>query len=92
MTKATPTTRRCGACKVVKPLTDYAADRSRPLGKMYVCKPCDKARAAARQDLRLTPAQLEARFRRLAKQHARLMVLSRLSIAANPEGAPKHGE
>lgn len=91
MTKATPTTRRCGTCKVVKPLNEFATDRSRPQGRRYVCKSCDKARVTARHDLRLTPAQLEARIRRLAKQHARLAVLSRLSIVAHAESSGQHG-
>ena len=37
-------TRQCSACRKDKPLTDFAVDNSRPLGRTYVCRPCRNER------------------------------------------------
>ncbi|WP_229398195.1 hypothetical protein [Micromonospora okii] len=41
--------KRCGDCGEVRPLFDFAADRSRPDGAQRRCRPCDSARQAARR-------------------------------------------
>lgn len=37
--------RKCSKCKETKPAAEFHADRSRPCGKAYECKPCAIARA-----------------------------------------------
>lgn len=76
MTKATPTTRRCTRCKVEKPLDAFAGDRSRPLGKMYICRVCDGQRHAQKWHLQFwTPERLAERERHIAEVDARLRAL-----------------
>ena len=44
--KAPPkTTRKCYVCKKVKLLIDFAENKSKPLGKDYICRPCSRSKA-----------------------------------------------
>lgn len=76
MIKATPTTRRCNACREEKPLLHFAADRTRPLGRRYVCRACDNKRRADNWHLKFwTPERLAERERHIAEVDARLRAL-----------------
>ncbi len=45
---AAPERKACRSCRVVKPIADYAVDRSRRTGYAGICKVCDCGRASAR--------------------------------------------
>ena len=45
---AAPERKACRSCHVVKPIADYAVDRSRRTGYAGICKACDCGRASAR--------------------------------------------
>ncbi len=45
---AAPERKACRSCRVVKPIVDYAVDRSRRTGYAGICKACDCGRASAR--------------------------------------------
>ncbi len=52
---AAPERKVCRSCRVVKPIADYAIDRSRRTGYAGICKACDCTRSSARYH-RNTPA------------------------------------
>lgn len=41
MAKTAATERRCSRCKEIKPLDAFHNDKNKPLGKCYLCKPCN---------------------------------------------------
>ena len=45
---AAPERKACRSCRVVKPIVEYAVDRSRRTGRAGICKACDRGRASAR--------------------------------------------
>ena len=45
---AAPERKACRSCRVVKPIVDYAVDRSRRTGYAGICKVCDCTRSSAR--------------------------------------------
>jgi len=45
---AAPERKVCRSCRVVKPIVEYAVDRSRRTGYAGICKACDCGRASAR--------------------------------------------
>lgn len=53
--------RKCSYCKIVKPLTDFHKQKSRPLGHRYECKPCSVKLAQARYHK--NPAKFRAKVK-----------------------------
>jgi len=45
---AAPERKVCRSCRVVKPIADYAVDRSRRTGFAGICKACDCTRSSVR--------------------------------------------
>jgi len=45
---AAPERKACRSCRVVKPIAEYAVDRSRRTGVAGLCKACDCTRSSAR--------------------------------------------
>ncbi len=74
--------KRCNKCKVVKPLTDYQRDASRPDGFSYCCGECEQARKRAAYD----PAAAKSRSRQYRtrnreKDAARVIEYERRRVA-----------
>ena len=51
--------RVCLHCRMDKPITDFNKDKTRPLGRSYICRPCGKAKDFARY--RANPEKERAR-------------------------------